>query len=365
MGKSVGSRVHRLWGAWTSVCLLGACGTPQDTLDEAPPLSAPEAAPGEVSAHLSAPTSSFSAGDELTVSLSLTNVSSHPVRLLSWHTPAQGLTEDLLTVTLHGAPVEYTGPHYKRAAPQPGDFLTLAPGESLTRTVALSGLYDFSQSGHYAVSFSGSHHAASPALLNSFASNSLTLWIDGRPGPQDPPSTQAIAPMGLSYRQCSDSQKSDIAQAVNTAKSMAHRSVSYLSDTQPSNTPRYKTWFGSYTSTGWSTMKAHFSTLKTAFNSKPVVIDCTCTSNAYAYVYAHQPYTIYVCNAFWSAPMTGTDSKGGTLIHEMSHFTVVAGTDDHAYGQSAAKSLAISQPHKARDNADSHEYFAENTPVLR
>jgi peptidyl-Lys metalloendopeptidase len=79
-------------------------------------------------------------------------------------------------------------------------------------------------------------------------------------------------------------------------------------------------------------------------------------------VYPTQPYKIYVCNAFWSAPTTGTDSKAGTLVHEMSHFNVVAATDDWAYGQSACKSLATSNPSKALDNADSHEYFAENTP---
>jgi peptidyl-Lys metalloendopeptidase len=61
--------------------------------------------------------------------------------------------------------------------------------------------------------------------------------------------------------------------------------------------------------------------------------------------------------------MTGTDSKGGTLVHEMSHFTVVAGTDDLAYGQQAAAQLAISDPNKAINNADSHEYFGENTPT--
>ncbi len=35
-----------------------------------------------------------------------------------------------------------------------------------------------------------------------------------------------------------------------------------------------------------------------------------------------------------------------------------------SYGQSAAASLAISNPGKAVDNADSHEYFGENTPSL-
>jgi peptidyl-Lys metalloendopeptidase len=48
----------------------------------------------------------------------------------------------------------------------------------------------------------------------------------------------------------------------------------------------------------------------------------------------------------------------------MSHFTVVAGTDDVVYGQSGAKNLAITDPNAAVTNADSHECFAENAPAL-
>ena len=99
-------------------------------------------------------------------------------------------------------------------------------------------------------------------------------------------------------------------------------------------------------------------------DSAPVTFHCTCTGNYYAYVYSNQPYDIWLCNAFWSAPMTGTDSKAGTLVHEMSHFNVVAGTNDWAYGQTAAKNLARTNPSRAIDNADSYEYFAENTPAL-
>jgi peptidyl-Lys metalloendopeptidase len=96
-----------------------------------------------------------------------------------------------------------------------------------------------------------------------------------------------------------------------------------------------------------------------------VHFDCTCTqTNVYAYVYPNQPYKIYLCGAFWAAPLTGTDSKAGTLIHEMSHFDVVANTDDYAYGQTAARNLAASNPDQAIRNADNHEYFAENTPPL-
>jgi peptidyl-Lys metalloendopeptidase len=95
------------------------------------------------------------------------------------------------------------------------------------------------------------------------------------------------------------------------------------------------------------------------------VLDCSCTdAGVYAYVFANQPYKIYACPVFWTAPALGTDSKAGTMIHEMSHFTVVAGTQDFVYGQSGAAALAISNPANALRNADNHEYFAENTPVL-
>ena len=74
-----------------------------------------------------------------------------------------------------------------------------------------------------------------------------------------------------------------------------------------------------------------------------------------------------------AAPPTGTDSRAGTLIHEMSHFVVVADTNDWVYGQTGAHNLAGSNPNRTSGNravlpivvgnADSHEYFAENTPT--
>ncbi|MEJ7806748.1 MAG: M35 family metallo-endopeptidase, partial [Telluria sp.] len=127
---------------------------------------------------------------------------------------------------------------------------------------------------------------------------------------------------------------------------------------------RYTKWFGAADAGRISTVKANFAAIKDAFDNKPITVDCGCRKTYYAYVFPNQPYKIFVCKAFWTAPMTGTDSKGGTLVHEMSHFTAVAGTDDWVYGQAGAASLAISDPAKATNNADSHEYFSENTPAL-
>jgi peptidyl-Lys metalloendopeptidase len=57
---------------------------------------------------------------------------------------------------------------------------------------------------------------------------------------------------------------------------------------------------------------------------------------------------------------TGIDSKSGTIIHELAHFSILAGTTDHAYGQSTCKSLAQSNPAKALMNSDNLQYFVED-----
>jgi peptidyl-Lys metalloendopeptidase len=354
---------HLRWlvGGVVGFSLLGACGAPDERLENGSEQSAPEATAGEVAVSLSVGASSLSAKDDVRVTVTLTNVSGHAVKLLKWTTPVDGLEDALFAVTRDGVAVDYIGKHAKRAAPAESDYVRLAAGESLTRTVSLTGAYDLSATGSYSVSYAGGEHESA----TQFASNSVTVWVEGRPnvGPAES-GERVVGAFGLSYTNCSSSQQTTIASAVSAAKSMSSNSLSYLTNTTPGNTSRYKTWFGTYTSTNWNTAKAHFNSINSAFNNQNVVVDCSCTQSYYAYVYPTQPYKIYVCNAFWSAPMTGTDSKGGTLVHEMSHFNVVAATDDWAYGQSAAKSLAISNPTKALDNADSHEYFAENTPSL-
>jgi peptidyl-Lys metalloendopeptidase len=82
--------------------------------------------------------------------------------------------------------------------------------------------------------------------------------------------------------------------------------------------------------------------------------------NVFAYVYPGGPVEIWFGPLFWRAPMTGTDSKAGTVIHELSHELGV--TQDHVYGTAAASALALSNPDLAIHNADNYEYFAEGVP---
>jgi len=81
----------------------------------------------------------------------------------------------------------------------------------------------------------------------------------------------------------------------------------------------------------------------------------------FAYVYPDdKDHNIYLDSGFDGAPATGTDSKAGTLAHEMSHFSDIGGTEDHTYGQTGAVALAETNPTAALENADSYEYFVES-----
>jgi peptidyl-Lys metalloendopeptidase len=313
----------------------------------------------------------FRATEGLAVSVTMTNQAGHAVRLLRWQTPIDGVHEPLFDVTRDGVEVDYVGRQYKRPAPREKDYVVIAAGESLTHTVDLGEAYDLSQTGSYTVRF----HTDAPSMVRGMVqvsplvSNDLGVQVEGRPSaiaePEDARgSEQGIVAVGATTYSggCTASEKTSLATALSSAASYAGNALTYLNGT-PGSKPRYTTWFGAYSSSNWSTARTHFTNIKSALDTKNYVLDCSCTDDYYAYVYPTQPYKVYLCGAFWSAPNTGTDSRAGTIIHESSHFNVIASTDDRAYGQTACKSLAKKSPSKALDNADTHEYFAENTPA--
>ncbi len=329
--------------------------------------------------------SNVTSDDDIVVKVTYKNRTNAPINILKWYLPdAEGnLEEGIFKITRDGEDVIYEGRHYKRHAPTTADYKTLKANGQMSYLVELSGVYDFSEQGAYKVEMQTGNNElfslskpmkGSKGVLDLPSEMKSTLSADfyvakgtakaGKrcnPRKEDcggtPPPTGDVTFTGS----CTNSEQSTLLTALDAAKAMTNSSVSYLNG---SSGPRYTTWFGTYSSTRWNTVAANFDSIKDAFDNKPKTLDCSCNQNYFAYVYPTQPYKIYLCNAFWSANMTGTDSKGGTLVHEMSHFNATAGTDDVVYGQTGAKNLAISNPNSAIQNADSHEYFAENSPNL-
>ncbi len=308
----------------------------------------------------------FSGGEDVNVTVTVSNPEKRAIRVLRWYTPIDGVEESLFTVTRDGKEVEYVGRHYKRPEPIDKDFIVLRGGESFTRTVKLNDYYDLSGGGTFIVRYEvrsldvydkGPRNGDRVAEL---ISNVDSAWVDAdasaRPQPPPPP------PGTLnSFNKCTVSQQASVLSARDQAAAYASNSLGYL-DGSVNAGARYTTWFGVYSSSRYNTVLGNFGAIKSAMDSAQVRFDCGCKQNYFAYVYPTQPYNIYLCKVFWQVPTSGTDSQAGTLVHEMSHFNVVAGTDDVVYGQTGAKNLAISNPNQAVQNADSHEYFAENTP---
>ncbi|KAK7695330.1 hypothetical protein QCA50_002521 [Cerrena zonata] len=246
-------------------------------------------------------------------------------------------------------------------------FTILAPGESATVEHDLSAAYNFTSSGE------GKYSVEANNLFQIVDSSNKVqeIYADAEAHSAAVAGNLAIARRSTnsqfgkraSFIGCSATRQTALNAAATAAHTYAANALSYLQSHTSAST-RYTTWFGAYTAARHTTVQTHFSNIAgNDFTS--FTFDCTCTeADTYAFVYSDDFGTITLCGAFWNAPATGTDSKAGTLIHESSHFDVNGGTDDVVYGQTAAKSLATSNPANAVRNADSHEYFAENNPAL-
>lgn len=315
------------------------------------------------------------------VEVTVTNTSSRTLRIPKWQLPTDVRRSNLFRITRDGVEVGFEGAMIKRGVPTAEDFAILRAGRSYRSVVELGAAYDLSKAGHYTVTYAAPlQYASLSGGIRLQQRNGLPMIAQGAPirivldqratfpngrriSPVLPANPELSDVLGISTVACNASQIATIGNAVLSARAYSERAKGYLN--AGTTGARYTTWFGAYTSSRYATAQQHFVAIDNALDQTggQVTINCGCNDNYYAYVIKNQPYQIFVCNVFWSAPLIGTDSKAGTLIHEMSHFTVVADTDDHAYGQGLAQSLAISDPIQALDNADSHEYFAENTPA--
>ena len=318
----------------------------------------------------------FAPEEPVALTLHLANQSGASVWVPRWQLPSDEIDADILEVARDGQPVDYVGPFVKRPAPTAEDYVEILGGEEITTAFDPTSVYDMRPQGQYTVRFKTwqldvlTRDPAGKApsrvigrmpraiIPEVAASQAADFWFDG----VDTELAVEAESIG-GYTKCTTSQQSLLQTAHNNAITYTGRSKSYLAGHSTSSPGSiYTTWFGAATSTRYSTATSHFNAINDAFANKSVTYDCGCKKAYYAYVYPTQPYKIYLCKVFWTAPSLGRDSKMGTLVHEMSHFNVVASTDDWVYGASGAASLAISNPDKALDNADNHEYFTEDQP---
>ena len=343
-----------------------------------------------LSANLELNSRQFKASDRQIVKFTLTNNSNESVNVLKWETPLEGINDDMFWVKKEEDVAVYLGRIMKRAAPEPEDYVTLDPKESISTDFDLSEVYDISKSGNYTVEYDshildiGTEEPKTLAEKVAKTGDSRTQRVRSNKvefnllEDRSPKQSQGVAlewserlsaaAVVPNFRACTTKQRTLLKDALTEAKKMAKEVQSILSNTPGPNSRRYIEWFGVLTAQNYDRVKGNYNKIATALTSEKIIFNCSlvdCSGDGvFAYVYPTRPFEIFLCNAFWRAGMAGTDSKPGTIIHELSHFNVLAGTDDNVYGQVRCRQLAGTDPSEAIANADSHEYFAENTPLL-
>ncbi len=318
--------------------------------------------PENITATVTPLQSTFDTSDNILTKVQFTNLSVNDVKFLVWGTPFEGrINTDFFNVQLeNGTPLPYMGRMYKRGEPDDTDYKTLHPGETIEAIVNLNDAYNLKEAGNYTLQYTnkGKHGKRKDVASkqSGFAYFSLEDTGASRSYKRTP-----------DFNSCSSSEQSTLNSALTQAENLSKIARNDLQNAPislRSSAARYNEWFGAYYEPRYSIARSNFEKIYSATSGQIIGFDCSCNDSSYAYVYPSEPYTMYICNGFWSAPLTGTDSKAGTIIHELSHFTVVAGTKDYVYSQSDARNLADTSPALAVGNADNHEYFAENTPYL-
>ncbi len=180
------------------------------------------------------------------------------------------------------------------------------------------------------------------------------------------------APVLADYRNCNAQQQSDIEKArVNAFDALSAATVQIT----PQN-GAYRTWFGRWNAVDAKFVRATISALKNHIRTSKITFVCesrgsgSCEGGTYAFVYPNDSGTIYLCPPYFELPslsdatfleVFNSGTRGGTIIHEMSHYDEVGDTADHCYNRDSCGDFARISPNRAAHNADSFQYFAEDT----
>lgn len=327
----------------------------------------------------------YDIGADVSCSVLIHNPNDHDYYLLRRNTPLEGIMSPSFSVSKEGRRLPYEGLLFKRGPPSREEYVLIPGRSNLRADVDLSHAYGFESVGTYIVRlettlkyFAGisitnstvqpvSSNRVKFALVDSgkqprptkariLRSNSTKTTF---PALQSPKFSGGSSSSFASLRtpRYAGTHTSSDTRTASSAYSAAYNILYKSSQEATSTSSLYREWFGNpyYR----QTVKGAYLSIKSAIEQYTYTLyfhGPDCEANVFAYTY-HGSRVIYFCDAYFHAPITGSDSKMGTIVHEMSH--AVAYTDDIAYGKQDCKDLARYDPSSAIKNADNYEYFSE------
>lgn len=310
------------------------------------------------------------------LTFSLTNISDKNQRILRWATPLGGEDADFFKIVSPSGIAGYVGKAISRLPPTERDYLSLAPGETRSVEVDLALLYDIHEAGLHSVEYVGPVSNARGEVL-SVASSSTRFRISNASeskiadldAPKALPAVSLHTAVAISgsntFQNCSSTQQNSLTDARRNAAllgAQASRSLNNASIDDRQNSSWYNHWFGAYNGSRYNTVASKAAAIDSALQTQNFTFECApadCQPSWGAYVYPNSPYNVYLCSQYWPADEIGVFSKSDMLVHEVSHFSVVADTDDIAVGYTAAENLASSNPAQAIKNSYNYQFYTQ------
>lgn len=197
-------------------------------------------------------------------------------------------------------------------------------------------------------------------MIRSATSTAILLFV-----------SLASPSFGQTFENCTKAERGIAQVAMDRSKRLALTAATAVGPT-----PVYTRWFGKFSPRNGEIVRRNLKSVVSAIRTGQVTATCVnngvglCDSDTYAFVDSDDPYNVKLCPNFFDMPTmkelnaesaaSGNGTRAGTIIHEITHFTVVAGTDDICYSREVCTDMAIDTPQDTLINADSYQYFVED-----
>lgn len=176
------------------------------------------------------------------------------------------------------------------------------------------------------------------------------------------PTTAMASPGKLKYEGCSSKKQREIYKWHADARSHV---TSAQACTTSSCTSLVRTWFGNIDQRELAySVTSQFDEMSKRMDNSIYVCDNAamrriCSGGyTYAFVYpVDQLQKIHLCDFTFKVRDYG--EKVQTVMHELSHFNAIGGTNDEVYGEERSQELARISPSKAVKTADNVGYFGK------
>jgi len=346
----------------------------------------------------------YSLGDPIEVTVKIRNRTKFPYYLLKQSLGMDELDSDCFQVTYEGREIEYDGFLVKRDE-MCGleDYILLNAGECVSINICLAKNYMIDKAGYYKLRFnrmlqcmrvdktgriSRIMYEEAECREKGFyllslgremcatlgqTERGISAYRMEQAGLRNVPEYYAEPDIRFDNdRGCSDEFKEKFKTATRKAHYILANYLYHSNKELSLGTPaarranlHYQMVFGDYDETRYQTVQGVYDKVEEVMRREKLVYIYKERDEAtYGYT-TKGSRTIYLCQAYVRAALTGEDSKMGTLLHELTH--AAAYTDDvyyddkrKCYGRTCCRNMAKTHPDSAVKNADSYEFFLES-----